>query len=130
MSSEYERKLIDMQYQMRENNTYLNDYMKDLNTWTDEIKTKEENLKKSTNSTSSTTKDLPPVRNFVEPTKPKKNLKRKIRQQKLLLYIHMIIVHGINLMLMLNVNVLIMNKMKIMMKMKMMKMMKNGKKKY
>ncbi|CAF2578869.1 unnamed protein product [Rotaria sp. Silwood2] len=74
MSSEYERKLIDMQYQMRENNAYLNDYMKDLNTWTDEIKKKEESLK---NTTSSTTKDLPPVRNFIEPPKPKKKSKKK-----------------------------------------------------
>jgi len=77
MSSEYERKLIDMQYQMRENNSYLNDYMKDLNAWTDEIKTKEETLKKNANSTSSTTKDLPPIRNFIEPPKPKKTSKKK-----------------------------------------------------
>ncbi|CAF0784426.1 unnamed protein product [Rotaria sordida] len=74
MSSEYERKLIDMQYQMRENNAYLNDYMKDLNVWTDEIKKKEETLK---NTTSSTTKDLPPIRNFIEPPKPKKKSKKK-----------------------------------------------------
>ncbi|CAF3541444.1 unnamed protein product [Rotaria sp. Silwood1] len=77
MSSEYERKLIDMQYQMRENNSYLNDYMKDLNTWTDEIKQKEENLKNSANTTSSIIKDLPPVRNFIEPTKPKKKSTKK-----------------------------------------------------
>jgi tetratricopeptide (TPR) repeat protein len=74
MSSEYERKLIDMQYQMRENNSYLNDYMEDLNSWTDEIKKKEETLKNSTNST---TKDLPPIRNFIEPPKPKKKSQKK-----------------------------------------------------
>jgi tetratricopeptide (TPR) repeat protein len=75
MSSEYERKLIDMQYQMRENNSYLNDYMKDLDAWTNEIKTKEETLKKKPDST--TTKDLPPIRNFIEPPKPKKKSKKK-----------------------------------------------------
>jgi tetratricopeptide (TPR) repeat protein len=75
MSSEYERKLIDMQYQMRENNSYLNDYMKDLDAWTNEIKTKQETLKKKPDST--TTKDLPPIRNFIEPPKPKKKSKKK-----------------------------------------------------
>jgi len=73
MASEYERKLIDMQFQMRENNAHLDDYMKDLNSWTDDIKKKEQNLKNS----STTTKDLPPVRNFIEPSKPKKKSKKK-----------------------------------------------------
>jgi tetratricopeptide (TPR) repeat protein len=78
MSSEYERKLIDMQYQMRENNSYLNDYMKDLNVWTDEIKKKEQNLKTTTtNSNLTPSKDLPPVRNFIEPPKPKRKSKKK-----------------------------------------------------
>lgn len=76
MSSEYERKLIDMQYQMRENNAYFNDYLTDLNAWTDEMKQKERKLKDSSNSTT-TTKDLPPVRNFIEPAKPKKRSKKK-----------------------------------------------------
>ncbi|UJR28436.1 hypothetical protein I4U23_009676 [Adineta vaga] len=78
MPSEYERKLIEMQSHIRENNAYLDDYMKDLNSWTDEIKKKEENLKtKTTNSSISTAKDLPPVRNFIEPAKPKKKSKKK-----------------------------------------------------
>jgi tetratricopeptide (TPR) repeat protein len=76
MSSEYERNLIDMQYQMRENNSYLTDYMKDLNSWTEEMKTKEE-ISKSTTSSISTTRDLPPIRNFIEPPKPKKKSKKK-----------------------------------------------------
>jgi tetratricopeptide (TPR) repeat protein len=75
MSSEYERNLIDMQYQMRENNSYLNDYMVDLNSWTDDIKKKEENLKTTANST--TTNDLPPIRNFIAPPKPPKKSKKK-----------------------------------------------------
>ncbi|CAF3787883.1 unnamed protein product [Rotaria socialis] len=75
MTSEYERKLIDMQYQMRENNSYLTDYLKDLNSWTDDIKKKEENLKTTANSTS-TIKELPPVRNFVVPPRPKKKSKK------------------------------------------------------
>jgi tetratricopeptide (TPR) repeat protein len=67
-----------MQYQMRENNSYLNDYMKDLNVWTDEIKKKEQNLKTTaTNSSLTPSKDLPPVRNFIEPPKPKKKSKKK-----------------------------------------------------
>ena len=79
MSSEYERKLVDMQYQMRENNAYLNDYMKDLNVWTDEIKKKEQHLQADS---SSTEKDLPPIRNFVEPAKPKRKSKKKDRPSK------------------------------------------------
>lgn len=83
MSSEYERKLIDMQYQMRENNAYLNDYLKDLNNWTDDIKKKEEAMKSATTITSNnTTMDLPPVRNFVEPPKPKKTSKKKTKNNE------------------------------------------------
>ena len=77
MTSEYEQKLIDMQYQMRENNSYLNDYMKDLDTWTGEIKKKEETLKSTANSTTTINKDLPPVRNFIIPPKPKTKSKKK-----------------------------------------------------
>jgi hypothetical protein len=47
MASEYEKKLINMQYQMKENQAYMTDYFKELETWTDEVKKKEENLKKS-----------------------------------------------------------------------------------
>ena len=79
MSSDYERKLIEMQYQMRENNAHLGDYISDLNSWTEDIKKKEASLKAT--STSST-KDLPPVRNFVEPPKPKKKSKKKTSTEK------------------------------------------------
>jgi tetratricopeptide (TPR) repeat protein len=51
--------------------------MKDLNAWTDEIKKKEENLKTTPNSNLTTNKDLPPIRNFIEPPKPKKKSKKK-----------------------------------------------------
>lgn len=77
MSSEYERKLIDMQHQMRENNAYLNDYLQDLNAWTDDIKKKDESLKTKSESSSTISKDLPPVRNFIQPPKPKKKSKKK-----------------------------------------------------
>ena len=77
MTSEYERKLIDMQHQMRENNAYLSDYMRDLNSWTDDIKKKEETLKTTCDSSSTANKDLPPVRNFIPPPRPKKKLKKK-----------------------------------------------------
>lgn len=75
-SGEYQRKLLDMQFQMRENNAYLDDYLKDLNSWTDDIKKKEENLKQ-TDSSVPVSGDLPPVRNFVEPPKPKRKSKKK-----------------------------------------------------
>lgn len=77
MSSEYERNLIGMQHQMRENNAYLNDYLSDLNSWTDDIKKKDESLKTKSESNATTSKDLPPVRSFVQPPKPKKKLKKK-----------------------------------------------------
>ncbi|CAF0741216.1 unnamed protein product [Adineta steineri] len=78
MTTEYERKLIDMRSQMQENNAYLDDYMKDLNSWTDDMKKKEETVKKSTNS-NSTPADLPPIRNFVEPPRPKKKSQNKTK---------------------------------------------------
>lgn len=63
---------------MRENNAYLNDYLKDLNNWTDDIKKKEETLKTSgATAPTNTSADLPPVRSFVEPPKPKKKSKKK-----------------------------------------------------
>lgn len=82
MSSEYERKLIDMQHQMRENNAYLNDYMHDLNAWTDDIKKKEETLKSKPNSSLTAEKELPPVRNFIPPPRPKKKSKKKSPSSK------------------------------------------------
>lgn len=75
MSSEYEKKLIDMQYQMRENNAYLNDYLKDLDNWTNEMKTSEEKLKMTTSDPSKD--ELPPIRNFVPPKRTKKKVKKK-----------------------------------------------------
>jgi hypothetical protein len=45
MGSEYEKKMIKMQYQMQENQAFMMDYFKDLERWTDDIKKKEENLK-------------------------------------------------------------------------------------
>ncbi len=47
MASEYEKKLVNMQYQMKENQAYLTDYFKDLENWTSEVKKKEDLLKKS-----------------------------------------------------------------------------------
>ena len=82
MSSEYERKLIDMQYQMRENNSFLDDYLKDLDSWTNDMKKKENTLEKAEETTITTSKDLPPIRNFVEPPKPKKKIKKKTMNSK------------------------------------------------
>ena len=37
--------MIDLQYQMRQNNEELQDFLKDLEGWQDEIKEKDEKLK-------------------------------------------------------------------------------------
>ena len=40
-----QKKMIDLQYQMRQNNEELQDFLKDLEGWQDEIKEKDEKLK-------------------------------------------------------------------------------------
>ena len=42
--SDYERKLIEMQYQMRENQSYMTDAFADLDNWSKEMKVKEKEI--------------------------------------------------------------------------------------
>ncbi len=49
--SDYEKKLMEMQYHMKENQLYMQDYFDDLDKWSNEMKTKEkEVLEKSSSS--------------------------------------------------------------------------------
>ncbi|CAF0791727.1 unnamed protein product [Didymodactylos carnosus] len=78
MSSDYERKLIQMQQDIRESNSYLQDYMTDLNSWTNDIKIKEDSLKNKRTSNEEDNSNLPPIRNFIEPSKKKKKKKKSL----------------------------------------------------
>jgi len=42
--SDYEKKLMEMQYHMKENQLYMQDYFDDLDKWTSEMKTKEKEV--------------------------------------------------------------------------------------
>lgn len=42
--SDYERKLVEMQYQLKENNAYMQDCFQDLDSWTKDIKEKEKKV--------------------------------------------------------------------------------------
>ena len=46
-ASEYEKNLIKMQYQMRENQAYMNDAFADLDNWSQEMKVKEKEIKEN-----------------------------------------------------------------------------------
>ena len=46
-ASEYEKNLIKMQYQMRENQSYMNDAFADLDNWSQEMKVKEKEIKEN-----------------------------------------------------------------------------------
>lgn len=73
--SSHEEKMLNLQHQMRQNQSELQDYLAGLNDWTSEIKEKEKNLKSSSTSKAG---DLPPVRNTIEKKKMKKKKKEKI----------------------------------------------------
>jgi hypothetical protein len=44
MASDYEKKMIGMQFQLKENQQYLTDAFKDLENWSSDMKVKEEKL--------------------------------------------------------------------------------------
>lgn len=46
-ASEYEKNLIKMQYQMRENQSYMNDAFADLDNWSQEMKVKDKEIKEN-----------------------------------------------------------------------------------
>lgn len=62
-------KFMQFQHQMRENSTEYQDFLKDLDCWTDDMKKKDEKLKKTENDYN---KKLPPVRNSLNKKKTKK----------------------------------------------------------
>jgi hypothetical protein len=41
---DYEKKLMEMQYHLKENQLYMQDYFDDLDKWTNEMKTKEKEV--------------------------------------------------------------------------------------
>ncbi|WAR25055.1 RPAP3-like protein [Mya arenaria] len=70
-----EEKMLNLQYQMKQNNQDLQSFMQDLDSWESEIKIKEEKLKEKKNTQDSA---LPPVRNSLD----KKKLKKKVKKKK------------------------------------------------
>lgn len=69
MASEHEKKMIEMQLQLRENQSYMSDCFKDLENWSTEMKEKESKL---INSEKTKEKELPPVRSLATVKKKKK----------------------------------------------------------
>ena len=54
--SEYEKKMIEMQYQMRENQSYMKDTFLDLENWTNDIKEKEKKILENPDSVKNSNK--------------------------------------------------------------------------
>ena len=50
MASEYEKNLINMQFQLRENQVAMADTFKDLENWSEEMKVKEKKLLEADNN--------------------------------------------------------------------------------
>lgn len=42
--SDYEKKMIELQYQLKENNMYMEDCFKDLDSWANDMKEKEKKI--------------------------------------------------------------------------------------
>ena len=79
-TSDYEKKLIEMQFQMKENQLYMEDAFKDLDSWTSEIKEKEKKLLENPDSVkTSSSKQLPPIRTLA--TKKKKKKKKTTKAE-------------------------------------------------
>ncbi|KAK7493584.1 hypothetical protein BaRGS_00015096 [Batillaria attramentaria] len=76
--SKTEEKMIGLQYQMRENQKELQDFLSDLGSWEDEMKHKEAELKKKPDNKP---QELPPVRNSLDKKKLKKKKKKKPEDQ-------------------------------------------------
>nr|KAG5704305.1 hypothetical protein BaRGS_012614 [Batillaria attramentaria] len=70
--------MIGLQYQMRENQKELQDFLSDLGSWEDEMKHKEAELKKKPDNKP---QELPPVRNSLDKKKLKKKKKKKPEDQ-------------------------------------------------
>ncbi|CAL1541777.1 unnamed protein product [Lymnaea stagnalis] len=76
--SEHEKKMLDLQTQVRQNQSELQDYLSELNHWENDIKKKEEQLKAVK---SDKIQELPPVRNTIHKKKLKKKKKDKPADQ-------------------------------------------------
>ena len=83
MASDYEKKMIEMQFQLRENQQYLSDAFKDLESWSGDMKVKEEKLirNKDTNINEQD-KNLPPIRSLATVKKKKKVKKSEKNETK------------------------------------------------
>jgi hypothetical protein len=75
--SEHETKMLQLQYQMKENNLYMEDTFKDLDSWTKEIKEKEKKVLEDPNYLKNQNKGLPPIRALAT-TKKKKKVKKAV----------------------------------------------------
>lgn len=82
MASDYEKKMIEMQFQLRENQQYLSDAFKDLENWSGDMKVKEEKLINNSNRNDdiASEKTLPPVRNLAT-VKKKKKIKKTSKNE-------------------------------------------------
>ncbi|XP_005108663.1 RNA polymerase II-associated protein 3 [Aplysia californica] len=73
--SKHEEKMINLQTQMRQNQSELQNYLADLDNWESDIKKKEEKLKSG--DAGGKGSNLPPVRNTIHKKKLKKKKKEK-----------------------------------------------------
>ncbi|KAL4227099.1 RNA polymerase II-associated protein 3 [Mactra antiquata] len=74
--SPHEDKMLNLQYQMKQNNADLQNFLKDLDNWEEEVKQIDQDLKsKKTKNTEESA--LPPVRNSLDKKKFKKKVKKK-----------------------------------------------------
>jgi hypothetical protein len=80
MASDYEKKMVEMQFQLRENQQYLSDAFKDLENWSGDMKVKEEKLIDNSNRNDNSDKLLPPVRNLAT-LKKKKKIKKTSKNE-------------------------------------------------
>jgi hypothetical protein len=80
MASDYEKKMVEMQFQLRENQQYLSDAFKDLENWSGDMKVKEEKLIDNSNRNDNSDKPLPPVRNLAT-VKKKKKIKKTSKNE-------------------------------------------------
>ena len=73
--SEYEKKMLDLQLNLRQNNEIMADTFNDLEGWTKDIKAKEKRLLEDPESVRNANRGLPPIRSLTT-TKKKKRVKK------------------------------------------------------
>ncbi|CAH1785180.1 unnamed protein product [Owenia fusiformis] len=72
-----EDKMFKLQGQIRQNQAEVQEYLKDLDNWSSDIKKKESNLKSSKDAIGNKAQKLPPVRNSLDRKKKVKKKKKK-----------------------------------------------------